>query len=79
MAHINSTLYAMQDIVSRRHLEATNYPDRTIAFIIEERLNDMWLSSREKNEKLDWSTLAISTRFDALVDGLIVSCRINAT
>jgi len=77
MTVINRNLYATQDIVPRRDLEA-GYPDRIILAILDERLDDLFHSARDKNETLDWATLTISTRFDALIDGLLISCRVNA-
>jgi hypothetical protein len=78
MAHIYSNIYAQQDIVPRIQLESINYPDAMLAAIIRDQLEGFWQASVDKQEELDWSTLAISTRWDDLVNGLLVSGRVNA-
>lgn len=77
MTSILKNIYASQDIVHRFQLENAHYPDIHLASLISERIEELAMAADDKGEKVDWGTLTISTRWDNLVDGLLVSCRVN--
>lgn len=77
MTSILKNTYATQDIISDLALGSVTYTDILITDLITERVEDMDASARKAGDKVDWGTLSISTRWDGLVDGLIVSCRVN--
>lgn len=77
MTSILKNTYATQDIISDLALGSVTYTDILITDLITERVEDMDASARKAGDEIDWGTLAISTRWDGLVDGLIVSCRVN--
>lgn len=79
MTDIRKDIYAVQDIISNTSLENYTYPDIRIGELVCERIEDMAVAAATKGEKIDWGTLTISTRWDNAVDGLLVSCRANAT
>jgi hypothetical protein len=77
MTSILKNIYAVQDIVPKVELEHWSYPDLNLTWLIADRIEQLTEAVRDKGENVDWGTLAITTRWDDSVGGLLISTRVN--
>lgn len=77
MTSILKNIYAVQDILPNTLLRQLRYPDIHLGSVIADRIAELAMAADEKGEKVDWGTLAITTRWDDSVDGLLISTRVN--